>query len=101
MGFFKAGVAGLLAYLGIVVALILTPVLFLLMAGVGVCILGAAFFFLLWMTISHQPSTLHAALYLLVWGAPPFVLAGIAGHFQGQLKARRAMRRAALAQLRS
>jgi hypothetical protein len=43
------------------------------------------------MTISHQPSTLHAALYLLLWGAPPFVLAGIAGHFQSQLKARRAM----------
>jgi hypothetical protein len=101
MGFLKAGAAGLLAYLGIVVALLLTPVLFLLMAAVGICILGAAFFFLLWMTFSHQPSTLHAALYLLLWGAPPFVLAGIAGHFQGQLKARHAMRRAALAQLRS
>ena len=91
MGFFKAAAAGLLVYLGIFVALILTPVLFLLMAGVGICILGAAFFFLLWMTFSHHPSTLHAALYLLLWGAPPFVLAGIAGHFQGQLKARRAM----------
>jgi len=101
MGFFKGAAAGLLAYLGMFVALILTPILFLLMAGVGICILGAAFFFLLWMTLSHQPSTLHAALYLLLWGAPPCVLAGIAGHFQGQLKARRAMRRAALAQLRS
>jgi hypothetical protein len=91
MGLLKAAAASLLAYLGIFVALILTPVLFLLLAGVGVCILGAAFFFLLWMTFSHQPSTLHAALYLLLWGAPPFVLAGIVGHFQNQLKARRAM----------
>ena len=33
MGFLKAGAAGLLAYLGIFVALILTPVLFLLMRG--------------------------------------------------------------------
>jgi hypothetical protein len=91
MGFFKGAAAGLLAYLGMFVALILTPILFLLMAGVGICILGAAFFFLLWMTISHQPSTLHAALYLLLWGAPPFVLAGIAGHFKSQLKAWHAM----------
>jgi hypothetical protein len=96
MGVLKAAAIGLLAYLGIVVALILTPVLFLLMAAVGSCIFGAAFFFLLWMTVSHQPSTLHAAFYLLLWGAPAFVLAAIAGHFQGQLKARRAMRRAAL-----
>ncbi|WP_159013995.1 hypothetical protein [Acidisoma sp. S159] len=85
----KGLAVALLAYGGIFLAVILSPVVILLGLWSGLCLLGAAFMFFFWLLITHDPNTIHGALYLLAWGSPPCLAAGVLGYCRGQPRARR------------
>jgi thiol:disulfide interchange protein len=87
--FLKALGLAALAYVGIFLAVILSPVVILLALWSGLCLFGAAFMFFFWLLLTHNPNTLHGALYLLAWGSPPCVAAGVLGYYRGQRRARR------------
>lgn len=89
MHLLRALAAGVLTYLALFLALIIWPLIFLLAAWAGVCLLGAVFMFFFWLVITHRPTELNDALMLLVWGAPPVLLASVLGHYWGLLRARR------------
>lgn len=70
----KALAVGALTYFLIFLALIISPLIFLLAAWAGLSLLLAAFMFFFWLLITHRPTELEDTLILLVWGVPPFLL---------------------------
>jgi hypothetical protein len=85
----KGLAVALLAYGGIFLVVILSPVVILLGLWSGLCLLSAAFMFFFWLLITHDPNTIHGALCLLAWGSPPCLAAGVLGYCRGQPRARR------------
>jgi len=94
VNFLKAVTAGIIAYLGIFVALVIAPFLFLLFAWTGICMFLAVAFFFFWLVIHHDLNALRAAGYMLLWGSPPAIASAVLGFYQEQWKARRRMRQA-------
>jgi hypothetical protein len=72
-----------------VLALILSPLVFLLFLWTGLCMFAAIFMFFFWLLITHSAHTLFMSLYLFALGAPAYLLAGVLGYYLGQLRARR------------
>jgi hypothetical protein len=89
MNFMSALGIGLLTYLGMVLAVVLFPALVLLALWIGLCAFSAIFLFFFWLLVTHNPHTLHSALYMLAWGAPPCMGFSVLGFYYGQLRARR------------
>jgi len=89
MNLLRALAVGVRTYLLIFLAMIVSPLIFLLMAWSGLCLLGAAFLFFFWLFITHRPTELNGVLMLLVSGAPPFLLASALGYFRGLRQTRR------------
>lgn len=96
MNFLKALSVAVLAYIGIVLAVISVPVVFLLFLWTGLCVLAAVFMFFFWLMITHSAHTLYMSLYLLALGAPAFLAAGVLGYYQGQRRARQRVRQVTL-----
>jgi hypothetical protein len=88
MNFLKALSVAVLTYIGIVLAVILAPVVFLLFLWTGFCVLAAVFMLFFWLLITHSVHTLYMSLYLLALGAPAFLAAGVLGYYHGQRRAR-------------
>jgi len=89
MHLLRALAVGVRTYLLIFLALIISPLMFLLAVWTGLCLLGAALMFFFWLLITHRPTELSAALMLLVWGAPPVLLASVLGSCWGLVRERR------------
>jgi hypothetical protein len=89
MNFLKALAVGLAAYLSMVLAVVLFPVLVLLALWIGLCVFSAIFLFFFWLLFTHNPHTLYSSLYMLTWGALPFLGLSVLGFYYGQLRARR------------
>jgi hypothetical protein len=89
INFLKALGVSALAYVGIFLAVVLSPVVILLCIWTGLCLFAAVFMFFFWLLFTHNPQTLYSSLYLLAWGAPPCLAAGVLGYYRGQLRARR------------
>jgi hypothetical protein len=88
MNMLKALAVGIVAYLGMVLAVLFVPVIAILGLWIGLCVLASIFLFVLWL-VTHDAHTLAMAGAMLAWGAPPFVAATVLGYFGGQLRARR------------
>jgi hypothetical protein len=98
VNFLRALAVSVLAYVGIFLAVILSPIVIVLCLWTGLCLFGAAFMFFFWLLITHNPSTLRGSLYLLAWGSPACLTAGVLGYYRGQLRARRTVRLVSLQQ---
>ena len=90
MALLKAVAVGILTYLGMVLVLLFAPVIAILRLWIALCVLASIFMFFFWLLITHSSHTLYSSLYMLAWGAPPFVAATVLGYFGGYLKARQA-----------
>jgi hypothetical protein len=89
MGMLRAIGASILTYFAVLLAVILSPLLFVLFLWTGLCMFAALFIFFFWLFVNHQTHTLYSALYMALWGCPPMVLAGLVGYYGAQIRARR------------
>jgi hypothetical protein len=89
MGVLIAIAAAVVAYICVLLAVILTPILILLCLWTGLCIFAAVFMFLFWLLVTHQTHTLYSAVFMATWGFPPMLLASLVGYYGEQIRARR------------
>ena len=83
----------LATYLTLFAVAVISPFVFLVGFWVGMCMFFAVASFFFWL-MTHEPSALRATLYFLIWGFPPYLVAGFVGFCEGRLKDRRQARTA-------
>jgi len=89
MNVLKALAIGLVVYVGMVLSVVVLPVLLILCLWTGLCAFAAVFLFFFWLFVTHNPHTLYSSLYMLAYGAPPFLGSSVLGYYYGKLRNRR------------
>jgi hypothetical protein len=89
INFLKALGASVSIYIGVILAVILMLLVFLLFIWAGLSMFVGVFMFFFWLLITHNAHTLDMGFSIFTWGAPPFLAVGALGYCRGQLRARR------------